>query len=77
MSSGEGEGDQGVGSIHNVFNKYEHLNKNNKLTVLQGAIHKTESNYPQTPGGEKGCLSMVLNQRQRLTAASDWEPYQA
>ena len=24
-----------------------------------------------------GYLSMVLNQRQRLTAASDWEPYQA
>ena len=38
--------------------------------------HETESNYLQTQVGT-GYLGMVLNQRQRLTAASDWEPYQA
>ena len=44
--------------------------------VLSGTEYKTENNYPQTQVGT-GYLSMVLNQRQGLTAASDWEPYQA
>jgi hypothetical protein len=57
-------------TIYNMFNKYQHLNKHNKRTVLQGAIHKTENNYPQTQVGT-GYLSMVLNQRQRQTAVPD------
>ena len=32
---------------------------------------------PTNRSGNTGYLSMVLNQRQRLAAASDWEPYQA
>jgi hypothetical protein len=32
---------------------------------------------PTNKSGKTGYLSMVLNQRQQLTAASDWEPYQA
>ena len=53
-----------VVSIHNTVNKYKHLNKNNKRTVLQGAIHKTENNYPQTQVGT-GYLSMVLRDNDR------------
>ena len=39
-------------------------------------VKKTGKNNPPTQVGT-GYLSMVLNQRQQLTAASDWEPYQA
>ena len=42
----------------------EHTNTHGKIIT-----HKTQVG--------KGYLSMVLNQRQRLTAASDWEPYLA
>ena len=55
------------------------MTKNNKErdqheTVLYG---KHRKQLPTKHSGKTGCLSMVLNQRQRSTAASDWEPYQA
>jgi hypothetical protein len=57
------------------------MTKNNKErelheTVLYGK-HRHRKQLPTTHSGKTGCLSIVLNQRQRLTAASDWEPYQA
>ena len=49
-----------------------------KQSSCKVQTHKTENNYPQIKWeGKTGYLSMVLNQKQRLTAASDWEPYQA
>ena len=65
--------------VHNYLNS---TLKNTKTTtwttetVLSGTDTKqktTTHNSKAKPGG----LSMVLNQRQRLPAASDWEPYQA
>jgi hypothetical protein len=50
-------------------------------TVLSGAErHRKTQNRKQLPtnhSGKTGCLSMVINQRQQLTAATDWEPCQA
>ena len=58
----------------------EHTKQNNEVngrneTVLQGDINRKQP--PTNKSGKTGYLSMVLNQRQRLTSASDWEPYQA
>ena len=49
---------------------------NENETVLSGAEAQNRKQLPTTHSGKTGCISMVLNQRQRLTAAPDWEPYQ-
>ena len=62
-----------VVSVHIVLIRI--LNKNNKTTkrtVLNGeAKHITENIITHNSKVKTGCLSMVLNQGQRLTAASD------
>jgi hypothetical protein len=75
-----GEEDQGAAWYVFMVDLIKKLNtrtKQNKQNSSVWCRHtKTENNYPQTQVGT-GYLSMVLNQRQRLPAASEWEPYQA
>ena len=55
-------------------NKVQEINENRNIPVW--CKHRN-GKLPTTHSGKTGCLSMVLNQTQRATAASDWEPYQA
>ena len=50
--------------------------QNNKVKELSGEDTKPKIITHKTQVG-KGYLSMILNQRQQTTPASDWEPYQA
>ena len=68
-------------SVHHYFNKLntkytkEQKKQPKQLRQVQNTLNRKQ--LPTTHSGKTGCLSMVLNQRQRLTDASDWEPYQA
>ena len=59
----------------------EPAQKNYKAQTKREAMacsHATNQKQdPTKTQWEKGCLNMIPNQRQRWTAASDWEPYQA
>jgi hypothetical protein len=57
--------------------KQNNKRMNENKTVPSGAETQNRKQLPTNHSGKTGCLSMVLNQRQRLTTASDWEPYQA
>ena len=80
----EGEEDQGAAWYVFMVNLIKKLNTRTKKqqsgtneTVLSGAdTHRQKTTTHKHQVGT-GYLSMVLKQRQRLTAASDWEPYQA
>ena len=65
--------------VHNYFNrtlKKTTTQTNETENVLSGTDTKQKTTIHNSRS-KPGSLSMVLNQRQRLTAASDWEPYQA
>ena len=59
------------------------LNTRTKITKMertkQSCLEQRQRQKTTTHNSraKPGCLSMVLNQRQWLTAATDWEPYQA
>ena len=73
-----------VWSVHNVTLFARTLNY--KISKWKNATNETvpcgtntdmEQTITHNSKVKPGYLSMVLNQGQRLTAASDWEPYQA
>ena len=67
-----------VVSVHIVFIIWTQNKNNENETVLNGEIQNTEQKIiTHETQVKKGYLSMILNQRQLTTPASDWEPYQA
>jgi hypothetical protein len=69
---------RGVGSSF-FINDNQQQNKrvtNETYSLVRLKSNNTKSRSHKQQVG-KGCLNMIPNQRQRYTAASDWEPYQA
>ena len=77
----EGEEDQGAAWYVFMVNLIMKLNTRTKKTttwtVLSDVDTQRQKTTTHTHSGKTGYLSMVLNQRQRMPAASDWEPYEA